>query len=131
MKIRIKEDSVYGGRKLIASIVDGEIKFKHYVYKKHREAIEALMENSSPVTAEPAENNPPITADDPMPKTPMHLILEGEGRWYGESNPPAVEWRRANWSKEAFVAKYGKQADHLAEVYEKHNLIYDREYTSS
>ena len=43
MKIKLKEDKVFRGRKLIATIEDGEIKFKHYTYKKHREDIEALM----------------------------------------------------------------------------------------
>ena len=130
MKIKLKEDKVFRGRKLIATIEDGEIKFKHYTYKKHREDIEALM-GDKPETEEVVETEEVIEDKDPMPKTPMSLILEGEGRWYGESNPPAVEWRKANWSKEAFIAKYGKQADHLTEVYAKHNLIYDREYTSN
>ena len=123
MVIKLDDDGfVYRGTKLIAVVNDGDIMFKHYSYKKHLEEIEFLLHG---------DDNEPI-ADiglepmDPKPKTPAHLLLEGEGRWYGESNPPVVEWRKKNWSKEAFDEKYGNQTDHLKEVYEKHNLIYDR-----
>jgi len=123
MVIKLDDDGfVYRGTKLIATVDDGRIKFKHYSYKKHLEEIEFLLHG---------DDNEPV-ADiglepmDPKPKTPAHLLLEGEGRWYGESNPPVVEWRKNNWSRDAFDEKYGNQTDHLKEVYEKHNLIYDR-----
>ena len=126
MVIKLDDDGfVYRGTKLIAVVNDGDIMFKHYSYKKHREEIEYLMGDRS---SEPDEFAVDIGLEpiDPKPKTPAHLLLEGEGRWYGESNPPVVEWRKKNWSKEAFDEKYGNQTDHLKEVYEKHNLIYDR-----
>ena len=126
MVIKLDDDGfVYRGTKLIAIVNDGEIMFKHYSYKKHREEIEYLMEDRS---GEPDEFAVDIGLEpiDPTPKTPAHLLLEGEGRWFGESNPPVVEWRKKNWSRDAFDEKYGNQTDHLIEVYEKHNLIYDR-----
>jgi hypothetical protein len=138
MKIKLKEDKVFRGRKLIATITDGEIKFKHYTYKKYAQEIKLLLGDGrcddvpDPIFAPEIEEVEEVIEDkDPMPKTPMSLILEGEGRWYGESNPPAVEWRKANWSKEAFDKKYGHQSEHLQEVYSKHGLTYDRNDTSN
>ncbi len=96
MVIKLDDDGfVYRGTKLIAVVNDGDIMFKHYSYKKHREEIEYLMGDRSgkPDELEVLEENA-----DPKPKTPAHLLLEGEGRWYGESNPPVVEWRKKNWS---------------------------------
>ena len=87
MVIKLDDDGfVYRGTKLIAVVNDGDIMFKHYSYKKHLEEIEFLLHG---------DDNEPI-ADiglepmNPKPKTPAHLLLEGEGRWYGESNPPVV-----------------------------------------
>ena len=122
--IKLDDDGfVYRGTKLIATVDDGRIKFKHYSYKKYRGEIECLMG----VWLEELRELEELEEDaDPKPKTPAHLLLEGEGRWYGESNPPVVEWRKKNWSREAFDEKYGNQTNHLKEVYEKHNLIYDR-----
>jgi hypothetical protein len=56
----------------------------------------------------------------------VDLFLVGEGKWYGEENPPVVEWRRENWSKEAFDDKYAHKEMLLQEIYDKHDMIYDR-----
>ena len=123
--ITLEDDgTVYRGKKLIATVKDGDIKFKHYSYKKHAQEIEMLMEDDvEPITV-------PVPEYDRVPEhrtdCPKSLFLEGEGRWYGESNPPVVEWRKKYWSKEDFDAKYGHREAHLTEVYNKHNLIYDR-----
>jgi hypothetical protein len=157
--ITLEDDgTVYRGKKLIATVKDGEVKFKHYSYRKHADEIEMLKLTADAL----AENNSLITADDlltssddldvgscepvadiglepivvPVPEydrvpehrtdCPKSLFSEGEGAWYGESNPPVVEWRKKYWSKEDFDAKYGHREAHLTEVYNKHNLIYDR-----
>ena len=130
--ITLEDDgTVYRGKKLIATVKDGEVKFKHYSYKKHAQEIEMLMEEDEPVAdigLEPIAV--PIPEYDRVPEhrtdCPKSLFSEGEGAWYGESNPPVVEWRKKYWSKEDFDAKYGHREAHLTEVYDKHNLIYDR-----
>jgi hypothetical protein len=129
--ITLEDDgAVYRGKKLIATVKDGDVKFKHYSYKKHQREIEMLMgeEDPSEPSAEPIAV--PVPKYDRVPEhrtdCPKSLFLEGEGAWYGESNPPVVEWRKKYWSKEDFDAKYGHREAHLTEVYDKHNLIYDR-----
>ena len=78
---------------------------------------------------------PELIEDEPLfdttvdPVTPKELFVEGEGKWYGEENPPVVEWRKKHWSTEAFDDKYGHKEILLKEIYNKHNLIYDRNNT--
>lgn len=123
--------SIYRGSKLIGKVVDGDIKFKHHAYRKHLEEIRLLMSDTDadgsyddePVADIGLE---PLVDVKPDPVTPAHLFLVGEGKWYGESNPPVVEWRRENWSKEAFDDKYAHKEMLLKEIYDKHDMIYDR-----
>ena len=128
--ITLEDDgTVYRGKKLIATVKDGDIKFKHYSYKKHAQEIEMLMSDEvEPITVPVPEliEDEPLFVTDIDPETPKELFSEGEGAWYGESNPPVVEWRKKNWSKEAFDDKYGHKEILLTEIYSKHNLIYDR-----
>ena len=124
--ISLEDDgTVYRGKKLIATVKDGEIKFKHYSYKKHAQEIEMLMSDDVETTPEPVEDEPLFDAPSD-PATPKELFSEGNGAWYGESNPPVVEWRKKNWSTEAFDDKYGHKEILLTEIYNKHDLIYDR-----
>lgn len=129
--ISLEDDgTVYRGKKLIATVTDGEIKFKHYSYKKHQQEIEMLMSDED--TAEPSPEPIAVPVPDPIPDTkvredaPKALFVEGNGRWYGELNPPVVLWRQENWSKEDYDAKYGRKEDILTEIFKIHNLIYDR-----
>jgi hypothetical protein len=127
--ITLEDDgTVYRGKKLIATVEDGEIKFKHYSYKKHAQEIEMLIVDGGEPAAEIIEDEPLFdTTVDPV--TPKELFVEGEGKWYGEENPPVVEWRKKHWSAEAFDDKYGHKEILLKEIYNKHNLIYDRNNT--
>jgi len=127
MIIRLDDDGkVFRDDKHIATVTDGEVSFNHYSYKKHKDEIEYLVFGEYETTPDPVD-----VKVDPKPKTPAHLLIEGEGRWYGESNPPVVEWRKKNWSKEAFDDHYGHQLEHLQEVYGKHGLTYDRHDTNN
>jgi len=123
--------SIYRGSKLIGKVVDDDIKFKHHAYRKHLEEIRLLMADEDPEGSyddEPVADIglEPLVDVKPDPVTPAHLFLVGEGKWYGEENPPVVEWRRENWSKEAFDDKYAHKEMLLQEIYDKHDMIYDR-----
>jgi len=128
--ITLEDDgTVYRGKKLIATVKDGDIKFKHYSYKKHADEIVDLM---AEVAADIAPEPIAVPVPDPIPDTnvridaPKALFMEGNGRWYGELNPPVVLWRQENWSKEDCDARYGRKEDLLTEIFKIHNLIYDR-----
>lgn len=68
----------------------------------------------------------PLLDTDGDPITPIELFKEGQGSWYGELNPPVVLWRAKHWSKEAYEDKYGHKTELLEFIFNKHNLIYDR-----
>ena len=127
--ISLEDDGkVYRGAKLIATVEGGEIKFKHYSYKKHAQEIEMLMEGDVETLDDPVEEA--IEEDEAsvyeQADAPKELFAEGNGIWYGELNPPVVDWRKKHWSTEDFEAKYGGKEELLTEIYHKHDLIYDR-----
>ena len=142
--LSIEEDgSIYRGSKLIGKVVDGDVEFKHHAYRKHLEEIKLLLgegdyddEPVADIGLEPiVVPVPKLIEDEPLfdttvdPVTPKELFVEGEGKWYGEENPPVVEWRKKYWSAEAFDDKYGHKEILLKEIYNKHNLIHDRNNT--
>lgn len=122
---------VFRGSKRIGKVIDGEVEWKHYAYRKHADEVELLLNGEQ---GEYSEEAPELPAEEPEevveeiedPVTPSELFLEGEGRWYGEANPPVVEWRRKNWSKRAFDKKYAHRVEVLKEIYDKHNMTYEQ-----
>ena len=98
MKIKIKEDLVYRGKKLIATIDGDEIKFKHHAYKKHREEIESLLEPVADIGLEPMPSTPVDDATD----APIEFSLTAHGKRMGEETPEIVVWRQNNWSPEKY-----------------------------
>ena len=118
--------------KHIATVTNGEIDWKHHTYKhKHSAEVESLVEDVD----NPEEENTVITTTvdtgaDGEPTTPPELFVNGEAGgekagWYGEENPPVVEWRRKNWGKAAFKAHYGHKTETLTEIYEQEGLTYN------
>lgn len=73
----------------------------------------------------------PLLDIDGDPITPIELFKQGNGAWYGELNPPVVLWRMDWWSKEAFDNKYGHKTELLEFIFDKHDLIYDRNNSTS
>ena len=73
----------------------------------------------------------PLLDIDGDPITPIELFKQGNGAWYGELNPPVVLWRMEHWSKEAFSDKYGHKTELLEFIFDKHDLIYDRNNSTS
>lgn len=109
---------VYRGDKLIATVSGDDITFKHHAYKKHRDEIEIIMSQGDlDLDDEQEEEEPPVT--------PAHLFLEGNGRWYGEANPPVVLWRKDNWTLKQYDAKYGDRFDVLCEIFDKEGMKYE------
>lgn len=120
------EGQVFRGDKLIATVAGDEISFAHHAYKKHRDEIDFLISGNAPDPDEDVDEAPRRTlASNAPPTTPSELFREGEkAGWYGEENPPVVEWRRDNWSKEAFAKRYGHKTQVLTEIYEQEGLEY-------
>jgi len=116
-KIRLKDGKAYRGDKLVAWYDGDELKFKHWKFKALKEEIEELKL---------AVNSPLITADDdPEPRYPQELISMGKhGAWFGEEHPYVVEWRKENWSKEAFDKKYAHQYELLCNNYDAEGMKY-------
>lgn len=116
-KIRLKDGKAYRGDKLVAWYDGDELKFKHWKFKALKEEIEELKL---------AVNNSLITADDdPEPQYPQELISMGKhGAWFGEEHPYVVEWRKENWSKEAFDKKYAHQYELLCNNYDAEGMKY-------
>ena len=130
--IRIdEENSIWRGTKLIGWVEDGDINLAHGAYKRHLDEIELIMDQSEPSTQKKTAPEQSFAEDSANPKTPAHLLLEGEGAWYGEGNPPVVEWRKKNWGAKAFDDKYGHQTELLKEIYLKHDMIYDRDNSNN
>lgn len=140
--ITIDEDCVYLDGKLIANIKDGgSIKWKHYSYRRKfmdevEDAIAQNADNGSYELSDASEgelevNTPEPTSDrlEDQPVTPIEFFKMGEGNFYGEMNPPVVDWRWENWSKGAYFARYGAKEETLQNVYARHDLIYDRTNT--
>ena len=113
---------VYRDDKLIATISGSDITFKHHAFKKHEDEIKSMMENAP--QAMPQAIPAAITPGD-QPQTPAHLFLEGNGRWYGEENPPVVLWRKENWSLEAYDSKYGHQQELLRNNFKAEGMSYE------
>ena len=136
LTITLEDDgTAYRGKKLIATVKDGVIKFKHYSYKKHQQETEMLMAQDEPVAdigLEPIavpvpEKIEKVVADlNGQPITPKHLFRSESGIFYGELAPEVVEWRKKHWSDEEYNSKYNTQEALLSEVFEKHNKIYVR-----
>ena len=102
---------------------DGSVKFRHHAYRKHLEEVKLLIAGSEDYSEASEEESEVETPEEPV--TPPELFLEGRGSFFGESNPPVVEWRKKHWSKEAFDKKY-TDVELLQQVYAKHDMIYDR-----
>ena len=122
MTIRLTDGEVYRDDKLIATVKDnGKIRFKHYSYKKHRDEIEYLISGDAEgepvdIGLEPIEVPvPEVTEVDRQPHSdaPKHFFEEGNGKHMGEETPCVVEWRKSNWTKDRFNAKYASQRDIL------------------
>lgn len=114
---------VYRDGKLIATVKGGEISFKHYSYKKHRDEIEYLLgdiddEPESEIIAE-------TVSSDEEPVTPLELFETPAGKWHGEEAPDVVIWRSKNWSKDAFRAKYAHQEELLCSNFASEGLKFD------
>lgn len=116
LKIRLDADgNVFRDDTLIATVKDGEIKFKHWKYKAHKDEIEMLAQDDESV----------VESDDPEPRYPQELISMGKhGAKFGEEHPYVVEWRKENWSKEAFNKKYAHQHDLLCNNYAAEGMKY-------
>lgn len=92
---------------------------------KKKTAKKKVAKKAAKKVAKVIEPQPLIDMDgDPI--TPLELFKEGLGAWYGELNPPVVLWRAKHWSKDAFNDKYGHKTELLEFIFDKHNLIYDR-----
>ena len=126
-----EENTIFRGTKLIGWIEDGDINLAHGAYKRHLDEIELLMDQDDPEAQKKTSPEQSFAGDSANPKTPAHLLLEGEGAWYGEENPPVVEWRKKYWGKKAFDEKYGHQTALLTEIYIKHDMIYDRDNSNN
>lgn len=132
--------------KHIATIIDGNvISWKHHAFKnQHTSEVEALVDGDvKPLSQAIADNLiEPTDAEeesddgfgsviggiisDSLTETPSELFREGaKAGWYGEENPPVVEWRRKNWGKAAFKAHYGHKTEALTEIYEQEGLTYN------
>ena len=138
-KIRLKDGKAYRGDKLVAWYDGDELKFKHWKFKALKEEIEALAENNSLITADDPLTiscDPDVGSDDPLasssdpnvgsePQYPLELIKMGKnGAWFGEEHPYVVEWRKENWSKEAFDKKYEFKYDLLCNNYDAEGMKY-------
>jgi hypothetical protein len=121
-KISLRGGKAYRGDKLLAWYDGDELKFKHWKFKKHKADIEDLKLTADAL----AVNSPLITADDdPEPRYPQELISMGKhGAWFGEEHPYVVEWRKENWSKEAFDKKYAHQYELLCNNYDAEGMKY-------
>ena len=125
--IRIdEENSIWRGTKLIGWVQNGEINLSHGAYKRHLDDINLILDKDNPDAQKKTSPEQSFAGDSANPKTPAHLFLEGEGAWYGEENPPVVEWRKKYWGAKAFDERYGDETDLLTEIYIKHDMIYDR-----
>ena len=122
-KIRLKDGKAYRGDKLVAWYDGDELKFKHWKFKALKEEIEALAQDEE--EDQPQYFGEPPESDDPEPQYPQELISMGKhGAWFGEEHPYVVEWRKANWSKEAFDKKYAHQYDLLCNNYDAEGMKY-------
>ncbi len=123
MVIKLDADgNVYRDDKLIATVTeDNEIKWKHWSYRnKHAAEVESLMGDFPDPEPEAEQPTPKGTPD-----TPSELFLEGNGRVFGEENPPVVLWRKANWSNKEFNKKYGHQTELLKANFAHDGLTYE------
>ena len=115
--IRLADDGkVYRDDKHIATVKDGEVKFKHYSYKKHRDEIDLLLKGE--------EDEPEVETGE-EPATPLELFNTAAGKWYGEEAPEVVLWRKDNWSWKAFEAKYQHQVELLCNNFANEGLTFD------
>ena len=116
---------IFRGNKLIGKVnSDGSVKLNHHAYRKHLDEIELLIAGSQ-IDSEASEHDLGDEISD-QPVTPIEYFQMGEGDFYGESNPPVVDWRWEDWSRAAYWKRYGGKGDLLREVYAKHDMIYDR-----
>ena len=124
-KIRLKDGKAYRGDKLVAWYDGDELKFKHWKFKALKEEIEALAEINSLITADDPLNSSYDPNVGSEPPTPPELIKMGKnGAWFGEEHPYVVEWRKENWSKEAFDKKYAHQYELLCNNYDAEGMKY-------
>ena len=145
-KISLRDGKAYRGDKLVAWYDGDQLKFKHWKFKALKADIEdlkltayALAENNSLITADDpltssddldARSDDPLASSsdlnvDPEPATPPELIKMGiNGAWFGEEHPYVVEWRKANWSKEAFDKKYEFKYELLCNNYDAEGMKY-------
>lgn len=120
-KIRLTDDGLaYLGDKHIATVTDGEIKYKHYTYKKHKDDIEYLLFGELEETPDTVDDQP----NDETPTTPLELFNTPDGKWYGEEAPEVVVWRSEHWSKRAFDEKYAHQEELLCNNFAKCGMKY-------
>lgn len=140
--ITFDDDCVYLDGKLIANVKDdGSIKWKHYSYRRKfmDEVEDAIAQNADNGFSAPSDaSEGEMWVDDwetsserveDQPVTPIEYFQMGEGNFYGESNPPVVDWRWENWNRKAYWTRYGAQEDMLKNIYARHDLIYDRNNT--
>lgn len=97
--------------------------------KKVAKKVAKVEEPIADIGLEPMDK--PLLDIDGDPITPIELFKQGNGAWYGELNPPVVLWRMEHWSKEAFSDKYGHKTELLEFIFDKHDLIYDRNNSTS
>jgi len=127
-KIRLKDGKAYRGDKLVAWYDGDQLKFKHWKFKALKEEIEALAQDEE--EDQPQYFGEPTTSSNDLdvesePPTPPELIDMGiNGSWFGEEHPYVVEWRKENWSKEAFDKKYEFKYDLLCNNYDAEGMKY-------
>ena len=121
--IRLADDGkVYRDDKHIATVKDGEVKFKHYSYKKHRDEIDLLLKGEDTI---PLEDVKKSLMPEEEPATPLELFNTAAGKWYGEEAPEVVLWRKDNWSWKSFEAKYQHQVELLCNNFANEGLKFD------
>lgn len=123
-KIRLANDGkVYKGDKHIATVAGGDIKFNHHAYKRHKDEIEHLVFGE--METEPVDIGlEPIDYTEPV--TPLELFNTETGKWHGEEDPHVVTWRKANWSADAFSAKYDHQEELLLNNFARYGMNYNK-----
>lgn len=102
---------------------------KKVARKTAKKAAKKVVEPIADIGLEPVDI--PLLDFYGDPITPTELFKQGNGAWYGELNPPVVLWRMEHWSKEAFSDKYGHKTELLEFIFDKHDLIYDRNNSTS
>ena len=124
-ELRLTDDGyAYIGDKHIATVIDGEIKYKHYTYKKHKNDIEYLLFGELETLPDAVDDEPEDEPEDETPATPLELFNTPDGKWYGEEAPEVVIWRSEHWSKKSFDEKYAHQEELLANNFAKCGMKY-------